>query len=430
MFIFFALLFSLIDLVMAIKLHDRFDPARYFLLFWGGQIVLIYLFFNRLFAFSGNGLVFISIACLIFSAGTITGQWLGNRVREQDKQLEFKQNRALILLALSTGMGLVYVLAGIYSLGFNLKQLISFRILLELNNAASVNRYTTENSNSFIVQLMLIFVYATPLFGGYLLPLVRRKSKWLCFLSILPSFLVILTQSIKSGFITSMALWGIGVLVSSYANRPSYLQIKWSAVLKVSLSLVLFFSILFFSMIFRTGQFDRETVDIISQKFIVYAFGHLPAFDAWFTQQTGQVEPSYGLKTFFGISNYLGLAQREQGIFTEYIFPTRNNFMEIPPELETNVYTLFRFLIEDFGFFGSLIALLFTGMLSGFSWMVIKKQNGNRFFQVVLIAVLFSIAWSFVASVWAYASYIAAMVVMYSLLKLSFITNRKVENAN
>lgn len=35
MFIFFAYLFSLLAIILAFKLHDLYDPARYFLILWG-----------------------------------------------------------------------------------------------------------------------------------------------------------------------------------------------------------------------------------------------------------------------------------------------------------------------------------------------------------------------------------------------------------
>jgi len=81
---------------------------------------------------------------------------------------------------------------------------------------------------------------------------------------------------------------------------------------------------------------------------------------------------------------------------------------------------MFRFILEDFGFLGSLLMIFLSGTISGYSWLMVKKQTNILLFQTILIAMLFFISWSFVASVWAYTSYIAMIVLMYFLLLFSF----------
>lgn len=416
MFIFFAYLFSFIALILAFKLHDKYDPARYFMILWGGQVIIIYSLFHNIFLFSGYGLVYISIACLIFSIGTLTGRFLGNHISSRDYSYTFKDKRALFFLKFCLILALGNVVQGIYANGFNILQILSFNILLELNNAAAVSRYTTNVPSNLISQMTLVFVYLSPLYGGYLLPLLSGRKKYWCYFSILPALLISLTQAVKLGFITSVVLFSIGVLVSSYANNNSYFRIRPITILKISLSSVVFFSFLFLSMVFRTGKFDLDTIHEISEKFMTYAFGHLPAFDLWFAQNIGDIKLSGGVKTFYGISNFLGMAVRKQGIFTEPCIFGKNNFSG----MWTNIYTVFRFILEDFGFLGSLFMLFLTGSISGHSWLMIKKQTNILFFQTILIAILFFVLMSFLSSTFAYTSYIVTIIFMYFLLIFSF----------
>jgi oligosaccharide repeat unit polymerase len=196
-----------------------------------------------------------------------------------------------------------------------------------------------------------------------------------------------------------------------------------AVILKIIVSIILFFLVLFLSMVFRTGKFDIETIQAISEKIITYAFGHLPTFDIWYTKNIGSLNPTGGLKTFYGISNLIGIAHRQQGIFAEYTTFGKNNFSG----LSTNVYTMFRFILEDYGIIGSLLVVFISGLISGFSWLMVKKQTNVIFFQTILIGILFFISWSFVSSVWAYTSFIAMIVLMHLLLVLSL---SKVKNAN
>jgi oligosaccharide repeat unit polymerase len=258
------------------------------------------------------------------------------------------------------------------------------------------------------------------LYGGYLMPLLQKKLRGWCLLSILPAMLIALTQAMKLNLVTGMLLWLVGLLVSSYANHPDFLKIRAATIVKIGLSMTLIFGVLFLSMMFKAGTFDAQTADFMRQRFVEYAFGHLPVFDAWFTGQMGHLEPTGGIKTFYGITNFLGLAERQQGVFTEFVYFCKSTEHQVPLDLNTNVFTAFRFILEDFGFIGSFVALLLAGVVSGFSWMMVRKKRGMLLFQTVLTGVLFFIGMSFATSVWVYTSYLATMVLFFGLIRFSF----------
>lgn len=415
-FIFLALLFSLLLVLSALTLHNRFEPARYFSLFWGGQIIFIWLLFHNGFYFSGQGLVFISILVSLYSFGTVLGKNMGENLPQQEESVAFHEKRALVFLFLCFFISLANVINGIATAGFSLREISSFKILLELNNAAAVERYTGTNQSSFFTRISLIFVYLTPLLGGYLLPILKGKRKVWSYFSLLPSLLITVTQAVKSGLITSVGLWGASVIVASFSHNPRFFKLKNRTLLKISTSVFLFFSILFFSMILRTGRFDWEIAEVIGKKFINYAFGHLPAFDDWFTRNVGEIEPTFGVKTFYGVTNFLGVAERQQGVFSEFVYYGKNGYDGVG----TNVFTVFRFIMEDFGLLGSMLAVFVAGTVSGLSMRMIEKRIFSLFFQTLVIAILFFISWSFVASVWAYTSYIATMVLFYFFMIVSF----------
>ncbi len=95
--------------------------------------------------------------------------------------------------------------------------------------------------------------------------------------------------------------------------------------------------------------------------------------------------------------------------------------MEVSPYGdETNVYTIFRFFIEDFGKIGALVYLFFMG------WFCRKIYDGfvhkrNLYLSTTLMCgIYFFISWSFVASIFAYATYIALMFYLYFLIKLFY----------
>jgi len=326
-----------------------------------------------------------------------------------------------LFLQISIVLALLNVVLSINSNGFKLSELFSFQTLLELNATATDARYTTNVQSGIMTQFTLIFVYMSPLYGGYLLPLLSGRKRIWCYLTILPALLISLTQALKYSFIADVVLFIVGIAVSSYANNKDFFNVRKSTVLKLVFFSVLFLVLLFLSMLFRAGRFDAEIIEYMTQNFVNYSFGHLPAFDAWFTNNIGQLNPEGGIKTFYGISNFLGLAERQQGVFTDFVYFGKSIRHQIPSDiLGTNVYSLFRFLLEDFGFVGSFIMVFLTGILSGFSWLMVKRQKYSIFFQTILVAVFFSTGMSFISSVWAYTSFIATVVMFYFVLSFSF----------
>ena len=222
-----------------------------------------------------------------------------------------------------------------------------------------------------------------------------------------------LTQSVKSGFITSVFLWIIGWYVAFTIMNNRKINFNFKIIKKIIVYFSIFYSILFFSMIMRTGKFDMYILNEISIKIVNYTFGHLPAFDIWFSNNYSNIEPEGGITTFAGITNYLGLSKREMGIYNEQIYYGISNYANN----HTNVFTAFRALAEDFGILFSLIIVFFTGTITGISLNCIKKNIGILNAQWILMGTLFYISWSFVTSVWAYTSYIVALYAMYLCLK-------------
>ena len=111
----------------------------------------------------------------------------------------------------------------------------------------------------------------------------------------------------------------------------------------------------------------------------------------------------YGVLTFFGVANALGIAKRQTGIYRDYVY-----FGRLDKTMRSNVYTIFRMLIDDFGIVGALVFLLLLGFASAKAIVFIKKRKMIFLCQAFLVAVYSYVMWGFVASIWAYTSIICA----------------------
>ena len=121
----------------------------------------------------------------------------------------------------------------------------------------------------------------------------------------------------------------------------------------------------------------------------------------------------YGVMTFFGVFNGIGLAKRQTGIYRDYIY-----FGRLDKTMRSNVYTIFRMLIDDFGKVGALIFLLLLGFASGKAVVMIQKRKFVFLCQAFLIAVYSYVLWGFVASIWAYTSILCAFGLSFFIFSI------------
>ena len=99
-------------------------------------------------------------------------------------------------------------------------------------------------------------------------------------------------------------------------------------------------------------------------------------------------EHKYGIMTFFGIANALGIEERIAGIYREFIY-----FGRIDSSISSNVYTIFRMLIDDFGKIGALVFLFLLGFGSAKAIVFIKKRKMVFLSQTFLVAVYSYVMW-------------------------------------
>ena len=165
-------------------------------------------------------------------------------------------------------------------------------------------------------------------------------------------------------------------------------------------------------MVFRTGEVSEKTILDIGQKFVTYALGQFHCFDVWYTTYE-PTEYALGTKTFMGISNVLGLEDRTQGVYAEFHQIGQNGYYGI-----SNIFTIFRSLIEDFGEAGTLFFMLLLGIVTTISMKNLLCRNMIFFNQVCISAAYAYLMWSFATSFFAYTSYIAMFLLAYILFRI------------
>lgn len=405
---------TILLLFAANRVKAPFHPNKIFALYWGVQL-FVFILFRRAFIMQPDGIFYILIGsfCVLFGGGVIRTKAYSIEINDISTKVFSKddQRRFLLLIVFVWMFAMYSSIKALMTKGIDLLSLIDFDTLLETNYEMSKDRYSQSESHSSLSQALLVFSYLSPLLGGFYVRLLSSPKDKLCFLTLLPGVMGALTQGVKMGIIVSVMLFLVGIIVASLVyHLPMRVRPKY--ILFIILGLVAFLGILILSMMFRIGRFDPVTFEIVSSKFVSYAFGHVPAFTQVFDSywHFDFYEHTLGGKSFLGITHYLGLLEREQGLYSEMLVITKAG-------QDTNVFTIFRIILDDFGIFFGLIWLVLIGAVNNICYRNVVKGNHIAISATILAVTLFVIMWSFVTCALVYTSYVVMFVLYYFVIR-------------
>jgi oligosaccharide repeat unit polymerase len=136
-----------------------------------------------------------------------------------------------------------------------------------------------------------------------------------------------------------------------------------------------------------------EGLSVVLDHLKVWFAGNISSFCIWYDHTPTLSNHGFGRNTFAGIAEWLGLGQRQLGIY--------NIAYDVSGKMEfSNIYTLFRFIADDFGWIGSIVLLFSIGITAGF--LMRKIQEGNRLATALLTGLLVELNFSFITSIFAY----------------------------
>ena len=405
-------LFSILTiavLLLSWKYILRLEPAGIFAMLWIFMAVSV-LLLQEYIDLNFEGCSFVMTGVLFFVAGTIFSDYFYHPT-PSDTRIELKKQWVTPLLLILLAGAMVNPIYSIFLNGFTLRALLDMRELLEMNKEIAISRYSGNEVYSVFNQFFLIFSYAAPVIGGFCYRLVGKWEKVLCVITLIPCTFIALTQSLKMGMIASFILFFGAYITSSYTyGLPIRLKAKF--VVRLILIVVGFIGTLFVSMVFRTGEVSEKAILEVSGTLVSYAVGHMHSVDVWYTTYQ-PTDLTWGSHTFFGISNLLGLAERVQGIYPEFMNIGKNGFFGI-----SNTFTIFRPLTEDFSETGAMVFVFLLGVAGNMALKAVIMHRSVVFCQVVLVALYAYLMWSFSASFYAYTTYLTMFALVFVLLHL------------
>lgn len=340
-----------------------------------------------------------------------------------------KPNKQVVVPAfalISTASLILAVYASVVVLrevGLSGTSLSDFDALQSASKQLSNQRYT-GNQEPLIVRICLIFVYFTSLASGHMLALKRTRT--IALLSMLPvagalQFAILTTA--KASLMFTIIFWlsaWIATHLAKWGTPPIRLRMRTILLLSAVGSILI--GVFVLTMSLRYGSEDVEDRAFVISKLKSYFVAHLSVFSAWwdYTNEHGYTM-QFGRASFFGVADHLGLAVRKAGGF-DFVYVEGYT-------ADSNVYSIYRGLIEDFSLNGALIGSAIWAFIAGSAYTGCRNQGalGARLVLTAFYAVLLC---SHVINPFGYTSLIAAFLLYIGLAVYMRVLTRNTAAAN
>lgn len=382
-------------------------PASFLSSFWCVFTIVSLIGTMELYRWDYYGVFWIYLALLFFSVCYVAGTHIHLVVSHKHENISLDQISHFSWLFLLTLiiLGMLKWAFQVYTNGFSFSDFLSLDNLAEMNHEFAVNRYSGDGGEDgtigAIIAVLNAMVYAAPLCGGFAHQYAATKGqKFIATLSLMPAFLVTMTNNTKAGMIGSLLLFFVSYTIGHFCRYKKWPQIRLKSIVFIILGFIFFLSIMLFSMMLRIGSIDLFTFAIVMQKIIVYAFGNVQSFDIWLSYYYWEQSNTFGVMTFLGIADALGLAQRVQGVYTALLGTS------------SNVYTAFRGIVTDFGIVGGIVFISMQGFFLRIAVNSIHSSY-NPFIAVPFaMSILFFFTFGMFVSPWTYLSFIMAFILL------------------
>lgn len=406
-------------------------PACLFGLFWFGYtfVPLAVLFWLPVQPYA---IAFVFLCTLAFSMGSLAFDWetafKRNAQKREAATLVYGNPFLKRIFYLLTLASIVFLILDLFKQGFSLHDLF-FELQASAATYANMLYSDSLTINNF-ARLGIVCTFLGAILGGFLFPCTSTKGeRWfIVILSFLPSTLVAITQTAKGLLFLSIVFFYAGLLVYRVSVGKLRLFEKRSLKLLVpgAAILILIVTIAFLWRGLRKIEDTDELLSGLTSYFASYSCSHLYGFSDWFAFMIGRHSEltyayegtSYGFYTFMSLFQLMGSHKVvPQGVFDDYY-----TFGDL---LTGNIYTMFRGLILDFGFTGSVLFMFLTSVLlhKTFHVMLLKKR------PVFTVAVfVFAVGYfysSFIISALSWNRTYVAFVLLWIILQINKVITQR-----
>lgn len=370
-------------------------------------------------------LIYILISAIFFSISSLKYNWRNHIIifpKNNDYFFISLNSKFLkVIFFISFFLAIIFPIFMLLQNGFNVEY-----FLLDWVNTSS--KFASSRSNDgyeygLIGQLSTFFPLFVASIGAVISFSFKKPSKKGLYLiiSLLPALIFMLFQSSKIIFLYAF-LFYISVTITLTLYSSNKILISKRILKFIFFFVLVFLPILIISFSLREGYNELDS-DIFLPTILSYFFGSIFAFSDFFTSFLGLssnsvylIEPHYSLG-YYSFKSFFDLFGGTK------IFPPGyyNDFYNFNNYIQTNIFTFFRQLIQDFGILGSLIFIFFMGIIINYDYYLIYKVKNPFLSLTIFIIFLVFLGMSQMFNIFTTRLSMTVGIALYLTLKLNKI---------
>lgn len=381
-------------------------PAALFPLAWFVFTIfpLVFLFEVPINAWS---IGYIWICALAFSLSALPFNWKfalkANQIGKSAYATKFGSRFIRRCLYLSSILSVVFSMWTMVINGWGMEEIL-FDVLATSGRFAAL-RGNEGMAYGAVGTLSIFFTYLSPVLGGLVASALRTTKARIGFfvISMSPSIFTMVTQSSKLIFLIALCFYLAAILLTKiYKNKLSMFSVRHLP--KVLAAALLLFPLVLVSFVSREDYLDisdlSETVSLLKYQLSSYTFGQIYAFSDFFSFYVGMPAvsvykddfESFGAYSFASVFDMLGIGKDfPRGLYEETGY--------FPDVFETNIFTVFRGLIYDFGGIGSIVFMFLSGLVANTFFYKLLVGRRSWFAATVYVATVVTILMGYLISV-------------------------------
>ena len=254
------------------------------------------------------------------------------------------------------------------------------------------------------IRYLTYFIMPSSLLSGIVIPFEKYPRKIICYVPIILAIIIGMAYTTRATILFAMVLFLSGLF-------SSYIMLKNDDNIFSSIQSLFSFGLIFLFLLssWILLQWLRGGAD---SDFLLYpinliksaVLGSTTAFTTWL-QNYKQHGLAFGLYTFAGPMDIIGLNNRELGFYSEFVSL---------PNGYSNIYTAFRGLIHDFSITGSILICYVIGIFAQLSYQ--RCRDGNVIWVIPLSLFFAFTLFSPFISIFSSNSVMMAWVISFFIL--------------
>jgi oligosaccharide repeat unit polymerase len=364
-------------------------------------------------------IVYIAVAVVLFSLGAMVAGGFGGPTRVTRPVVRLNRKLVMPAIWVGTGAGFIAGLLTIRENGLSVATLLSFDGVLETGNTIAVQRYSGQSA-SYAVAGLLAVTYASALVAPYARVLDPTLRRWWLLAPVISALFYSTVTTGKLALLIAGACTICGFIAATMLRTGDAPKVTRRGVVVTLAAACAIFAAFTAITFIRLGHVDSGSVPVVREKLSTYAFGYEPGFSEWLGRYESAHRESmplgWGTASVAGLSVLTGQSRGDTRAYEERVVINEDG-------VTTNIYTIFRGLLIDFGTAGAALAVFAFGLATGLAFRR-ATIRGSLIAAVVLGCLYAIVLMSNVMSIVSFTNVCAGMLGAACVLHLASVRSR------